>query len=31
MRLKPHHMPRPASAEELVFPDACLRAIPEGF
>jgi hypothetical protein len=29
MRLAPHHMPRSASAEELVFLDACLRAIPD--
>ncbi len=29
MRLQPHHMPRSASAEELVFLDACLRAIPD--
>ncbi|HUY33944.1 MAG TPA: hypothetical protein VMV69_14450 [Pirellulales bacterium] len=29
MRLKPHHTPRSASAEELVFLDACLRAIPD--
>jgi len=29
MRLEPHHMPRSASAEELVFLDACLRAIPD--
>ncbi len=29
MRLKPHHTPRSASEEELVFLDACLRAIPE--
>ena len=29
MRLKPHHTPCSASAEELVFLDACLRAIPD--
>jgi len=29
MRLEPHHMPRSASAEELVFLDACMRAIPD--
>lgn len=29
MRLKPRHTPRSASAEELVFLDACLRAIPD--
>ena len=29
MRLKPGHTPRSASAEELVFLDACLRAIPD--
>ena len=28
MRLKPHHTPCSASVEELVFLDACLRAIP---
>jgi hypothetical protein len=29
MRLQPRHTPRSASAEELVFLDACLRAIPD--
>jgi hypothetical protein len=29
MRLKPHHTPRSATVEELVFLDACLRAIPD--
>ena len=29
MRLVPHHLPRSATAEELVFLDACLRAIPD--
>ena len=29
MRLQPRHTPRPANAEELVFLDACLRAIPD--
>jgi len=29
MRLQPHHTPRSADAEELVFLDACLRAIPD--
>ncbi len=29
MRLEPHRLPRSASAEELVFLDACLRAIPD--
>ena len=29
MRLKPQHTPRSASADELVFLDACLRAIPD--
>jgi len=28
MRLEPHHIPCAASAEELVFLDACLRASP---
>ena len=29
MRLKPDHVPRSANAEELVYLDACLRAIPD--
>lgn len=29
MRLEPDHMPRSATAKELVFLDACLRAIPD--
>ena len=29
MRLDPHRVPRSPSAEELVFLDACLRAIPD--
>ena len=29
MRLQPRRTPRSASAEELVFLDACLRAIPD--
>jgi hypothetical protein len=29
MRLEPHRSPRSASAQELVFLDACLRAIPD--
>jgi hypothetical protein len=29
MRISPHHTPRSPNAEQLIFLDACLRAIPE--